>query len=212
MKKIILAFLVLFFACGCTNVATMNLEEIINTGINRKISMYNEYRVGYKYYLPKGIRNIDYTDYNEKLTDSKYIYHLYIDAVSYVNKVLEKYEENPDCYYSQAINNKDKFGYIEIKNIEEDKYLIEIMYNYAKIEVIVREVDINFTVLNSLNILSSITYNDKILDNLMGENVLQYKETEFNIFEPKDDSNYLYYKEKDEEQNNEEVHDSDLIN
>lgn len=211
-KFILLIFLAFFFLTGCTPIQDMSLDEIINNGTNRSVTVYNKYRKGYKYNLPKGLDVVDNTEYNEVIMSSDYTYYLYVDAVSYYNKIIETYEENNISYFSKAISFEDKYGYLEINELDNDKYFIEIMYNYAKIEVIVREVDINFTVLNSLNILSSITYNDKILDNLMGENVLQYKETEFNIFEPKDDSNYLYYKEKDEEQNNEEVHDSDLIN
>lgn len=210
MKKIVLALIVLLSICGCTNLREMDLKETIDTGVNRKISMVNQNRKGYKYYVPRGMKVIDYTNYNEKITDSNYHYYLYIDAVSYINKVIEKFEINHDAYYSKEINNKDKFGYIEIKKRKDNKYLVEIMYNYAKIEVIVNEKDINISVLNSLQILSSITYNDKIINNLIGEDILHFKETEFNIFKPRKDSNYLKYKEQ-EELIEDEFHDSDLI-
>ena len=47
----------------------------------------------------------------------------------------------------------------------------------------------------------------------MGENVLQYKETELNIFETKKaESNYINYEEMYGQYNEEDdVHDSDLI-
>ncbi len=212
MKKIILAICCIFFLTGCDNVNKMNLEEIITTGMNREIAMTNQSRKGYKYYVPRGMKVIDYTNYNERLSDTFYTYYLYIDAISYLNRVIDEFEPNVNAYYSKAIDYKDKFGYIEIKNMESDKYLVEIMFNYAKIEVIVEEKDINSVVLNSLTILSSITYNDTILNNLVGENILQFKETEFNIFEPKDDSNYLHYQEIDESQNEDVIYDGDLIN
>ena len=43
------------------------------------------------------------------------------------------------------------------------------MYNYAKIELMVEEKDINQVVTNSIIMLSSINYNDDIIKNMMGE-------------------------------------------
>lgn len=36
-----------------------------------------------------------------------------------------------------------KFGYVEVNLLKNDKYLVEIMYNYAKIEVIVDKSNLN---------------------------------------------------------------------
>ena len=213
MKKGLLALITIIFICGCTPVSKMNLDEIIDSGVQREIAMANQNRKGYKYYVPRGMKVIDYTAYNERLSDTANTYYLYIDAISYLNRVIEDFEINEEAYYSKPINYEDKFGYLEIKKMDSLKYLVEIMYNYAKIEVIVEEEEINDAVFNSLTILSSITYNNTILNNLLGDNVLQFKETEFNIFEPKDDSNYLQAQEEDENKYiEEEIHDGDLIN
>ena len=57
------------------------------------------------------------------------------------------------------------------------------MYNYAKIEVRKDDKDINEAITNSLIILTTIKYNDEIIKNLMGEDVLSFGEQTFNIFD-----------------------------
>ena len=89
------------------------------------------------------------------------------------------------------------------------------MYNYAKIEVIVNDEDINVVVSNALSVLTSISFNDKVLNTLLNEEISQFKEYEFNIFETSatTESAYLESIENDDyEEEKDEVHDSDLIN
>ena len=218
MKKnfILLSLLICLFVTGCKSVQDMTLEEIINKKVNRSVETYNTYRKGYKYFLPSGLGLVESTDYNEVLRDENYRYYLYIDAVSYFNKVIETYEVSEDAYVSMPINYNIKYGYLEITRKDEDKYFIEIMYNYAKIEVIVKEKDINVVVSNSMNILSSIKFNDNILKTLLGDETSQLNEFEFNIFETtttSTESDYLQALDKDNaEAEKDYVHDSDLIN
>lgn len=206
-----------FFACvlltGCTPLQDMSLEEIVDNGTNRTVSVYNKYRKGYKYNLPKGLDVYDNTEYNEVIMSSQYTYYLYVDAVSYYNKIIETYEENDSSYLSKAISYEDKYGYLEINELDSGKYFIEIMYNYAKIEVIVKYQDINVTVANALSVLSSVSFNDSVLKTLLDEETSQFKEFEFNIFETATttDSEYLQAVEGDIYEE-EEIHDSDLIN
>ena len=99
-------------------------------------------------------------------------------------------------YYSKELNFNNKQGYVEITKMNE-MYLIEIMYNYAKIETFVKEKDLNKVIINSCYILSSIQYNDKVIETLVGENVLDYKETIFDIFGPhRDTDQFLQYEEE----------------
>ena len=218
MKKnfILLSLLICLFVTGCKSVQDMTLEEIINKKVNRSVETYNTYRKGYKYFLPSGLGVVESTDYNEVLRDENYRYYLYIDAVSYFNKVIETYEVSEEAYVSMPINYNIKYGYLEITRKDEDKYFIEIMYNYAKIEVIVKEKDINVVVSNSMNILSSIKFNDNILKTLLGDETSQLNEFEFNIFETtttSTESDYLQALDKDNaEAEKDYVHDSDLIN
>ncbi len=135
MKKrfILLLIFISIILTGCVSVQEMSLEEVINTGTDRKISVYNKYRKGYKYNLPKGLDVVDSTEYNEIIMSKNYKYYLYVDAVSYYNKVIETYEISDESYVSRQISYEDKYGYLEINDLDKDKYFIEIMYNYAKI-------------------------------------------------------------------------------
>ena len=212
MKKIIIVICFVFLLTGCTNIKNLSTEQIIDT-IAQESSKQNIYRTGYKYFLPRGLGIDDSEEFNEVLSDGKYKYYLYVDALSYIKKVESAYQTNNSSYYSKAINNKDIKGYVEINLTENDKYLIEIMYNYAKIEVIVSEMDINRVLLTSVNVLKSIEYNDNIINNLFGKDILNYLEEEFNIFHTtSSDSTYIqiddtYYEEEDQS-----LPDTDLIN
>ena len=151
-------------------------------------------------------------DYNETLEDSSHKYYFYVDVVSYYNRVIENYEVNPEAYYSKVINYQDKYGYIEINKWKNGKYLLEIMYNYAKIEVIVEESFLKEAVSYAMVILASVKYNNNVLENIVGENVLTSKEIEFNIFETKkSESNFLKVSEEDIYEDNDTVKDPDLV-
>ena len=66
------------------------------------------------------------------------------------------------------------------------------MYNYAKIEVIVDEEEANVAIAYATSILSSIQYQDTVLEGLMGDDALSANEVEHNIFESADtESEYL---------------------
>ena len=110
------------------------------------------------------------------------------------------------------INYQDKYGYLEINQLDEEKYFIEIMYNYAKIEVIVKKRDINVAVYDSLSVLASVKFNDDVLKTLLDEEISQFQEVQFDIFETVTtvDSQYLQAVE-DEKEEQEDIHDSDLI-
>ncbi len=211
MKKVVLVFLAIVLLTGCTNINSANISSIINDGITTDKKLSNQYRTGYKYYLPRGLNVVSQSDYNERFNSDLYTYYLYVDVVSYYYDVQKDYKINDDAYYSAKINHDQKFGYIEI-NQTDDKYLVEIMYNYAKIEVIVNHRDINSTVASAITILNSIQYNKNIIENVMGDNALQFKETELNIFDTKEtEGNYINYEEMYGQYEEETTHDSDLI-
>ena len=136
---------------------------------------------------------------------------MFVDIVSYYYKVENSYKIKDNAYMSKLINYDNKSGYIEI-NVKNNQYLIEIMYNYAKIEVIVDSNDIANAITNSLIILSSVEYNDDIIGNLLEEDVLNYSEESFNIFETNsNDSNFLKVVEEYDNYKDDEVPDYDLI-
>jgi len=213
MKKGILLVICLFFMAGCSDITSHSIDEILNDGIQSNTTLANVYRTGYKYYLPNGMKTIHSKDFNEIVYTEKYPFYLYVDVVSYFNRVKVDYEESEDYYYSSRLVHGDKFGYLQVKSLENDKYFVEIMYNYAKIEVIVAEKDIKGSLAYAMAILDSVTYNDTVLGSLMGDNVLNSNELEYNIFETaKSESNYLEIVEQyDQYKKEDEVPDTDFI-
>jgi hypothetical protein len=214
MKKIILLIILSFFLTGCLNIKDSTYEDIINNAINyENVDIQNESINGFSYYLPTGVSKILSTEENVVLKTDKYRLYMYVDLISYYNKIEEEYQENNTSYYSQAIKNDDKFGYLEINLQNDQKYLVEIMYNYAKIEVIVDEYDIKEVLSYAMSILSSISYNDSIIENMIGEDTLNYNEVEFNIFETANNkSNLIEYDETTETTTDTDEPDTDLIN
>ena len=191
-KKIISIFIIILLTTGCTTIESNSYDEILTNTTNTLVNTTNINRVGYKYYLPKGMRLLSYEGSNEIISHGENIYYLYVDYVSYYNKIPSSYTESKTAVYSKNILKDKKFGYIEIKNTENDKYFIEIMYNYAKIEVIVDKEATKETIAYAMSILSSITYQETVLTSLMGEDVLKTNEVEHNIFAPADtESEYL---------------------
>lgn len=193
MKKIaIVLFGCIFLTSGCSTITEYSYEQIISESLASPVNSTNISRAGYKYYLPKGLRLLEQEGTNEIISHNDTIYYLYVDYVSYYNKINEEYKVNTDAIYSEKIQKDENFGYIEIKNTSNDKYFIEIMYNYAKIEVIVEKESANEAVAYAMSILTSINYQDTVLIGLMGDDVLTSNEVEHNIFETaQTESGYL---------------------
>ena len=211
MKKVIVIILFMFLLTGCTNVSKLSYDQILGN-ISTRSNRDNTYRTGYSYYLPRNVRVRSSTLYNEVITDSKYKYYLYVDLVSYSKGVVKDYKVNNNAVYSKSITFDGKFGYAEINLLKNDKYLVEIMYNYAKIEVIVDEDGLNEAMLSIIYILKSIEYNNSVIENLMGDDVLNFYEEEFNIFNTKGSENNYITVDDDYEEEEEKIHDPDLIN
>ena len=149
---------------------------------------------------------------NEVLTDGNYNYYLYADMISFYNKTSFDYKENKTSYKSLNLKDDKASGYLEI-NQKNDKYLIEIMYNYAKIEVMVDKDKINEAISNSLIVISSIKFNKDIIENMLGKNVLSFSEEEFNIFETNSNtSNFLEIEKEFGTYEGDDIPDYDLVN
>ena len=213
MKKVLCLLATVLLLCGCSKINDKNYDELINSVVASNYKMENTYRTGYKYYTPTNMDILNTLDYNETLADDNYKYYFYVDVVSYYNRVIAKFKEDVKAVYSKSINYEDKYGYIEINKWKNGKYLLEIMYNYAKIEVIVDEENIKSAITNSMVVLSSVKYNNNLLESIVGENVLTAKEIEFNIFETKkNESNFLKVSEEDVYEDNDVPNDPDLVN
>ena len=165
MKKILIIICLLFIT-GCSDIRKQSYDDIINN-ITTRANKDSVYRTGYSYYLPRGMRVADSTLYNEAITDARYKYYLYVDIVSYYKKVTKDYNVNGNALVSKKLDYDGKFGYVEVNLLKNDKYLVEIMYNYAKIEVIVDKSNLNEAMLSIINILKSVEYNDSIMISLI---------------------------------------------
>ena len=214
IKKIVLSLLLILFVTGCSKVNDMTYDEIINNFATSKNSA-NTYRRGYKYFLPKGV-SLNYAGANYAILDSSdnYYYYLFIDLIGYINKTEINTTKTSNYIYSKVFNCDNKIGYIYIKNAENDKYMIEIMYDYAKIELMVDSKNVKESIINSTSILKSIVYDDKVIEALLKDDNLTYTEENFNMFDKLNKKSGVlnYNNEENEIIRDVEIIDTDLIN
>ena len=90
--------------------------------------------------------------------------------------------------YSKKIKANGKEGYLEIQKQKNGKYVIEFVYNYAKIEAMVDEESINEVVLNASYILSTVKFNNKVIKLMLNENYFTNKEEKYDIFANKNNN------------------------
>ena len=173
-----------------------NLVDFETVEMLKRSTLYNNIFEGYKLYVPRGLKVIDKNKYNAEILHNDNIFYLYVDIVSYHYKVKKDFVKSNSNILSSILRVNGKVGYIDITEID-NRYFVEFMYNYAKIESFVKKDELNEAVLNMVYILSSIQFNDKVIDTLIGENALDYKEENFDIFESKkENSKFLEYIEK----------------
>ena len=199
MKKIILLGLATLILTGCTivRIDTTSIDNIVDVILSKENTLYNRVGRGYKYYVPRGVTYIDSSGSNDKLYSNGVYYYLYLDEISYYYKKSVNYKVDNSKYYSRKINNHGKKGYLEITK-KDDLYLIEFVYNYARIEGLLPKEDINDTVLNCSYILSTIKYNSNIVKLSLEDDFLKNKEEKYNVFSSKSNNNdsFLRYEEK----------------
>ena len=199
MRKKIILFLLILLQVGCTivRIDTKSIDNITSVVLSKNNKLYNRVGRGYKYYVPRGVTYIDSSGSNDKLYSNGVYYYLYLDEISYYYKKAVDYEEDSSLYYSKKISNGDKNGYLQITN-DNMLYLVEFVYNNAKIEALVPKNQINETVLNSSYILSTIKYNKNIIKLSLRDNFLKDKEETYQEFIKKnqDEGSFLKYEEK----------------
>ncbi len=198
MKKKLILFLVLvLFVTGCSvqKLDVNNYDSVIYSYFNNKRNVKRDAFSGYSLHIPRGLK-IDSKDSNNLILRDKYnnLYYVYIDVVSYYNKVNKKYKKYSGSYYYKDINNEKNNGFIEIIK-DNKKYFVHGVYNYVKIEVYSSENSLSDTIINMCEVMSSIKYNDDIIKLSFDNNDLNYKEEEFNIFTSnrKKKGSYLEY-------------------
>ena len=101
MKKKVFLVLTILLLTGCSfvRINTDNIDTIVEIILSKDNNLYNRVGRGYKYYVPRGVTYIDTDETNEKLYSKGNYYYLYIDIVSYYQKISEKYDDDKDIYY-----------------------------------------------------------------------------------------------------------------
>ncbi len=175
----------IFVLTGC-NIKELDSDnfDIVIDSILKNGSLTNTIGRGYKYYIPSGVKLVESTNYNEKLSYNNDYYYLYVDVVGYYYKTQYDYTVKDDAVLSKKIEFEDKKGYIEITE-KDDIYFIEALYNYAKIEAYVDEKNLKDNFLNIMYVLSSIKFNDYVTELMLSNETLNFNEEKFNAFESK---------------------------
>lgn len=192
MKKILVLVVTLVLLTGCTVVQQADVDTIVNETMSTKYNnLYNKVGKGYKYYLPKTLISKTTDNNNEIIKSKKCNYYLYIDLISYHNKVDFNYKETTGIYYSRMIEKDNKKGVINIYENADDKFLVKVEFNYAYVEVITDKDHLNSSVANAIIIVTSMSYNDDIIEKLLEEGLLSSIEETVDIFDSKDNQNVL---------------------
>jgi len=182
--------ILLLSGCSVVNINNQSIDEIVDEILNSDSKLKTISLEGYSYYLPQGVNLKSNKFMNSVLYYNHKKMYLYVDLISYYYKVQHPYKEN-DNYYSRKIDIGDKTGYLEITELDHE-YYIEFMYNYSKIEAYAKKEDLNKTLTVMAYILNSIKFQDNILDSLVGEGAINYKEEQYNIYKSnKNNSDFL---------------------
>jgi len=181
---------ILLTGCTIVRIKTNSIDTIVDVVLSKDNDLYNRVGRGYKYYVPRGVTYIDTLETNDKLYSKGNYYYLYVDVVSYYQKINITYDYNENAYYSRKISKEDGFksdGYLEITE-KDGMYHIQFMYNYAKIESIVSKDDLNDAVLNSVYILSTIQFNPDVIELMIDSEKLNNREEKYEVFKNKKDT------------------------
>ena len=114
MKKVLILSALLILCIGCTRIDnTDDYKVIIDDIIEENNISTNTASMGYKYYLPIGVKKVYDKDYNQifKVNDT-YMY-LYVDVISYYykNNLNLDDKDSSDSYYYYKINNLTIYEY-----------------------------------------------------------------------------------------------------
>lgn len=214
MKKIIslLLILILFTGCSIQKIEDTSFDSIIKSILYQEIDLANSNFEGYKFYLPRGTKVYDKKDSNLEIKDQDNTYYLYVDMISYYYKTKVNHTIDNNIFYSNNLSYRNKEGYIDITKVN-NKYFLEVMYNYAKIESYVNEENLYDSFMNICYILATINYNDTTIKYRLNDEEFKAIGEEFDIFKSKkDNDNFLQWIEKyDKYEEKNTTKDQDII-
>lgn len=205
-RRIILIFcLLLLGGCKLVNEDNNYINNVYNCLKDKSIT--NNVALGYKYYVPKGVKKVKDYDYNQVfLVDDTYLY-LYVDIISfYHDKKLQELDKS-NAYYYEKFEYNGKLGYILIEE-SDSQYYLNIVYNYSKIEGYVSPDKVNKMITLSSIILNSVSYNRNTIEKVLEGDLGQFSEFTYEVKKPegaKDNfSQYLEeYVQKDDDKEEE---------
>ena len=178
----------LLTGCVRTDINNGDYKELVSQVINNKTNGTNEVANGYRFYVPKGVRLIENDSNNQIFMGMGTKIYMYVDITSYYYKNSLNYNDIEDSYYSSKVSSGDKTGFIKITKIDDDKFYVEIVYNYAKVEVYTDRYNLNDIITLSSILLNNISYNDNIIENLLDDNHNSGSDITYNIDKPEDAS------------------------
>lgn len=192
MKKYLIIVIALFVLTGCSDLSKLDYDNIVDKVLKEETHKTNTYLEGYKLYIPGHMTMIGDLNGNDILYSYEDKYYLYVDLISFYNQKQNKYNVEGLSYeYSKDIDYGDLKGYVTVSK-SKGGYLVEVMYNYGKIEVVTNNV--KNAIANSLLVLKSIEYNYKIIDSMIGSNALVYDSESFELLGPENkENNFLDY-------------------
>jgi len=211
-KKIIVCLLLVLLTTGCTTVQKSAIPDIINRVINNKQHLCNHIKSGYKFYLPRGLESAKVDENNEIINSKHETYYLYINLIGYNRKKEVEYKANSEFYYSEVIKKDDKEGILNIRTTDNNNYIVQVIYNYARIEVETNEANINKAVMNALVMVTTIEYNDSVIQSLIGKSSYKSSEEVVSIFDNRETESNSLEVDDSYSGNEEEEYDPDIIN
>lgn len=192
MKKLFVILFV-FVLCGCSNKLDITNTDSISNDIlfvlNNSNTHANVNAKGFKYYKPRDFAVLDDSGFNHVLLHESNKYYLNVDVNAYHNKAVIDYEKKENTYYNYTFYYNNNLGYVEVTTRNNSFFYIKMMYNYSYIEVSVPDYSLNDAIIDCAIILSSIKYNDSVIDTLIVSGDLDSRETPFEIKKPKQPSN-----------------------
>lgn len=186
MKKVLILVIIVIMLTGCKKIDN-NIDNVVSAVMSEEIKDVNTVSTNYKLYIPIGVIQLVDNEYNQKFKIRDTHVYLYVDTVSYYHKYNLNYETdgNYNFYYKSILLN-DKFGYVGINKLGDNSYFCEIVYNYSKIEFYSNEVDLPVVLSNSLMILNSIKYNDKLIMLELDDEINDGREIKYELDKPED--------------------------
>ncbi len=205
MKKVIIILSVILLT-GCTTYSSnmLTMERAIGSVLESNMKYANTNGKGYRYYKPRDFSVLEEKEFNLILLNNGYNFYFNVDLNAYYNSKNNNYKVDyvvdNELYYSYKFSYNNIDGYISIKDAKNGYFYIKMLYNYSYIEVGVKEKDIKKAVIDSAIILSSVKYNDKVIEKLIASRDLVSSESTYEIAKPEveNDRNILDVAEYDQ--------------